>query len=403
MKLIPTLALVVVTSLPLNSNAEDWYRWRGPDADGISKEKEWSARWPAEGPKRLWKTKVGTGFSSVSVSKGRVYTMGNAADMDGVFCFDADTGKEVWKYSYRAKLDPKYYEGGPGSTPTVAGDHVFTFSKQGLVHCLEATSGLVVWSNNLMEGLKLEMPMWGFSGSILVEGDLCILNAGSMGTALDRKTGAVVWSSGADVSGYATPVPFDSDGERAVALFIKDQVVALRVRNGKELWRYPWKTEYDVNAADPIIDGRKVFVSSGYNRGGALIDFGGDAPKFVWENKDMRNHFNPSLLIGGFLYGFDGDSVKPDVMLKCVELKSGETKWTEKTGFGGLAAADGKLIVLTAKGELIVANATPDGFKPISRAQVLGGKCWTTPVLSNGKIYCRNAAGDLVCVDVHGE
>jgi outer membrane protein assembly factor BamB len=242
------------------------------------------------------------------------------------------------------------------------------------------------------------MPDWGFSGSVLVEGDLCILNVGTAGTALDAKTGKVIWFSGTEKAGYTTPVPFGAGGDRAVAMAIKQDVVAVRVKDGKELWRFPWKTQYDVNSADPILAGNKVFISSGYNHGGAVFDVSSTPPKAIWENKNMRNHFNSCVLWKGHVYGVD------EGQLRCLVLDTGEVKWSEKSvGKGSLIIADGKLIVLSEKGELMVAEATPAAFKPVSRAQVLGGKCWTTPVLSNGKIYCRNAVGDVVCVDVSGK
>lgn len=398
MKIALRLTILSGIAFTLAAHADDWYRWRGPNADGISKETGWSNQWPAEGPKQLWKAKVGVGFASFAVSQGRVYITGNTKDTDTIFCFDANTGAEVWKYSYAAKLDPKYYEGGTSATPTVDGDRVYTFSKRGVVHCLDAAKGTVVWTKNLAEELKAKMPTWGFAGSVFIAGDLAILNIGTAGAALDKKTGKVVWSSGEDESGYSTPVPFDAGGERAVLLAVKQSVVALRVKDGKELWSYPWKTEYDVNAADPIVSGSKVFVSSGYNHGGALLDVTGGQPKLVWENKNMRNQFNSSVLWQGHLYGVDENQ------LRCLVFDTGEVKWTEKSvGKGSLMLADGKLIVLSDKGELMVAEASPAGFKPLARSQVLGGKCWTTPVLANGKIYCRNAAGDVVCVNVGGK
>jgi outer membrane protein assembly factor BamB len=398
MKITHHLTIFWLLALSLTTRAADWPCFRGPDHDGISKETGWSAKWPAEGPKQLWKAKVGIGFASFAVSAGRVYTTGNAKDTDTVFCFDANTGTEVWKYSFPAKLDPKYYEGGPSATPTVDGDRVFTFSKRGIVHCLDAAKGTMIWSKNLMEELKAEMPTWGFAGSVLIEGDRALLNVGGAGAAFDKKTGQVVWSSGTDTAGYSTPVPFEAGGQRAVALAIKRDVVGLGVKDGKELWRFPWKTDYDVNAADPILAGSKVFISSGYNHGGGVFDVSAKPAKLIWENKNMRNQFNSSILWQGHVYGVD------DNQLRCLVFDTGEVKWTDKvSGKGSLILADGKLIVLGEKGELMVAEVSTEAFKPISRAQVLGGKCWTTPVLANGKIYCRNAAGDVVALDVSGK
>lgn len=393
--------LAVTSTLALccpSTHAADWPWWRGPEWTGISKETGWQTQWPAEGPKQLWKAKVGTGFSSFAIANGRVYTMGNTDDTDTVFCFKADTGEVLWKHSYPEKLDPKNYEGGPNATPTVDGDRVYAVSKSAEVFCLDAAKGTVIWSKKLAEELGSKKPTWAFASSAYIEGDLLILNVGSAGTALNKKDGKVVWNNGNDVANYSTPVPFEAGGKRAVAVFTKDHIAALLVADGKELWRYPWKTSYDINAADPIISGNEVFISSGYNHGAALIQITDNKPEKVWENKSMRNHFNSSVLWKGHLYGVDEKD------LRCIVWKTGETKWSDpKFGKGALILADGKIIGLGEKGELLVAEATPEAFKPLSRAQVLGGKCWTAPALANGLIYCRNAAGDVVCLDVRGK
>lgn len=378
--------------------ALDWPHWRGPDYNGISKETGWSVKWPAEGPKPLWKANVGIGFASFAVSGGRTYTAGNEKDTDAIYCFDANTGKELWKHAYPAKLDPKYYEGGPSATPTVEGGRVYMFSKRGMAHCLDAAKGTVIWSKNLAEELGAKMPTWGFASSVFIQGDLALFNVGSVGAAVEKQTGKVVWSSGTDEAGYGTAVPFDAGGKAAVTFAIKQYVVAVTVADGKELWRFPWKTDYDVNATDPILSGGKVFISSGYNHGGGVFDVSGATPKNIWENKNMRNHMNSCVLWQGHLYGVDENQ------LRCLTFDTGEVKWTARqSGKGSLMLADGKLIVLGEKGELMVAEASPAGFNVAARAQVLGGKCWTTPVLANGKIYCRNAAGNVVCVDVGGK
>jgi len=397
MKLLFPSAICLFLSLA-PALALDWYRWRGPDLNGISKESGWLTQWPASGPKQLWKAAVGTGFSSMSVGDGRVYTMGNQDGKETVWCLNASTGAEIWRHTYDCPVDPNLYEGGPNATPTIDGQRVYTLSRKGNLFCFDAAAGKILWEKNIQTELDAKIPDWGFSGSPLVEGDLLVVNAGTHGAAFDKTSGKGVWSTGKEKAGFATPVPFDLGGRRSVAIFAAKALVALDVKTGKEQWRFPWKTSYDINVADPIISGDQFFISSGYGTGAGLIKVSGGKPTAVWQNKNMRNHFNGSVLLGGNIYGFDESE------LKCLDWQSGAVKWSEKSlGKGSLMAADGKLILLGEKGMLVVADASPAGFKPISRAQVLGGKCWTTPVLSNGRIYCRNARGDLVCVDVSGK
>jgi outer membrane protein assembly factor BamB len=399
MRNILAVALVgLITPAAIGAVGVDWYRWRGPDLNGISKETGWNAQWPAEGPKQLWKQSLGTGFASFSVSKGLVYTMGNSNNTDTVFCLEAGTGKIVWEHSYPCPLAPNNFEGGPCATPTVADGRVYTFSRKANLFCLDAAKGNVIWSKNLNEELGLGIPNWGCAGSVLMEGNLLILNMGAAGVALDPASGKVAWVSGKTPGAYATPVPFNIGADRCLAIFSRQSLIAVKAANGKELWSYPWKTSYDVNAADPILDGDKVFISSGYNHGGALLKVSEQAAEKVWENKDMRNHFNNCVLWQGYLYGPD------DSGLRCLAFDTGDLKWSYgEFGKGSLMVADGKLVALSEKGELIIAEATPAEFKPISRAKILTGKCWTTPVLSNGHIYCRNAVGDVVCLDVSGK
>jgi outer membrane protein assembly factor BamB len=393
--------LGLVTSVP----AEDWPRWRGPQADGVSRATNWTAQWPKEGPVQLWRAAVGTGFSSVAVSEGGVYTMGNDGTADNVFCFNAQSGKLVWKQSYPCPLDPNMFEGGPSGTPAVDGKQVYTSSRQGQVHCFEAVTGKLLWSRNLQKDLELVPPAWGFGASPLVEGNLVILNAGDHGVALDKATGKMVWASTVkDGAGYAAPVPYDAGTMRCVAIFATAGLVSVEAATGKELWRHPWPTSSDVNAADPIISGNQFFISSGYGTGGALVVVTNNRPVEVWKNQNMLNHFNSAVLYHGHLYGLSGQAGE-DIELRCVALRTGELGWSQKIfgSYGTLMVADGKLIVFTERGELLVGAASPAGFKAISRSQVIGGKCWTPPVLSDGRLYCRNAQGTLVCVDVRGK
>ncbi len=368
--------------------ADDWPIYRGPAHNGISAETGWFT--PGASVKVLWTANIGKSCSSITVVGNRAYSMGNKAAKDIVYCFDAASGKELWKYSYAAKLEPKMYEGGPNATPTVDSECVYTFSKRGKVLCLSAETGKKIWETQI----KAKMPTWGFAGSVLPVGDKLIINAGSAGTALANATGKIVWDSGTGPGGYSTPVPVEIGGKKAVVLFSAKSVVAVNADDGGKFWQHPWKTSYDINAADPVMidGGRKVFISSGYNHGCAMLDVSSGQPKLLWTNKDMRNKHTNSVLFKGAIYGFD------ETTLACLDASDGKVNWTHKgLGRGSLMLADGKLIILSDKGKLVIAEASADGFKQLAAGQVLRGPCWTVPVLANGKIYARAKTGMLSC------
>ena len=381
-----------------SAQGADWPNWRGVNYDGVSNETGWSSTWPSGGPKVLWKASIGAGFASMAVSKGRVYAMGNISDNDVLYCFDAVSGDQIWKKSYSCPLFKKNHEGGPSATPTVDGGRIYTFSKNGDAVCFNAADGEILWHKKLVAELGVKHPTWYFASSAFVTDNMVILNAGSAGVALNKTDGKVIWQSGKGRAGYATAVPFTMGGKKCVAMFIEKDVVGLEAATGKELWKFPWKTGYEVNAADPIISGDTVFISSGYNKGCALLRMTPDSVEQVWQNKNMRNHFNSTVLWNGHFYGVD------DNQLACLDYRTGQKKWSHRgLGKGSLMIADGKLIILSERGKLVIARAWPDGFEELASAQVLKGKCWTVPVLANGRIYARNANGQLVCVDVSGK
>ncbi len=402
-----TLSVVLcllMLSFPKTALAADWPVYRGPNHNGITQETDWSADWGADGPKQLWKADIGIGFSSIVVSDGRVFTMGNNGDktngMDTVFCFDAETGEEEWSHTYACPLQPKYYEGGTLATPTVDGNVVYTISKMGHIFCFDVVSGKIIWQKHAHDDLGCEYPTWHFSGSPMPLGELLVFNLGDAGLALNKKTGQVIWQNGKGACGYATPVPYVENGQQCVAIFGKDSVMGVRVSDGKVLWSHKHKTKYDVNASDPIMTGDTVFISSGYGRGCQKIHVSGDDTKTLWENENMRNHMNCSILWNAHIYGIDDGS---GGQLRCLSFADGDVQWSEKdTGKGALVmSADGRMIIMSDKSELIIAKADPTEFKLIARAQILPkGKCWTTPTLANGRIYARNARGDMACVDV---
>ncbi len=395
------LAVVVLTvAFAAPARAGDWPQWRGPERNGISRETAWRAEFPPQGPKRLWQANVGLGHAAVSVAEGRAYTTGNENDRDTLYCLDAVSGEVQWEHSYPEPLLPRSYQGGTTSTPTIHDGRVYVISKSGHLRCLEAKSGSVLWEKNLAAEIRAEQPTWGFASSVLIDGDRAVVNVGTHGAAVDRRTGRLLWSTGRAASGYATPVPFESDGQAQYLIFAAKELVAVRADNGRVAWKFPWKTSYDVNAADPIVAGPgRIFITSGYNHGCALLEVRDGRPAAVWENRNLRGQLNAPVLIDGHLYGFDGDTGR--AQLVCMELASGAVKWTFRDPrHGALTAAAGKLIVIGETGELLIAEANPHQFMPVSRAQIAGGTYWTTPVLANGLLYLRSAQGRLTCLDL---
>lgn len=390
-----TVALLAgVSAVTAQAEGVDWPQWRGPERTGISKETGWNPVFAEEGAKELWRVPLGVGCSSMAVVGNRVYTMGNTDDVDTVFCMDAATGEPIWKTPYACPKDAKNFEGGPGATPTVDGNRIYTFSRSGHLHCLNAETGDVIWALEAPKDLGSSKPSWGFAGSPLVVGDRLILNADGV-FALDKKTGDVIWKTEKIGASYSSPIRFDLEGKDSLAVFSTVGLVVFETETGKEVCRFPWKTSYDVNAATPIIAGDTIFISSGYNSGCALVRVAGGVAEAVWQNKNMRNHFNSSVLWDGYLYGFD------DSNLRCISLETGEEKWTQtRLGKGSLMIADGKMIIMGEQGDLVIAEAVPDEFREISRTKVLENRCWVVPVLSHGRIYCRNNNGELVVLDV---
>jgi outer membrane protein assembly factor BamB len=378
------------------SGPDDWPCWGGPARTGVSLETKWSS----EG-KPLWRAEIGIGWSSLVVADGRLFTLSydRGPQQDVVHCLDAVTGKELWTHRY-ALLNPLPRDEdeqnmGTLTTPAVEGDFVYCSEREGLIRCLRASDGELVWDRNGRKELRLDMPTYGFAASPVVIGERVILNYGRV-FALDKKTGATVWKSKKDYGdAYSTPVDLTLDGKRFLAVFAGDGLAILAEEDGRERDFLPWETRDDVNAMTPVVLGSHVFISSGYGRGCALIDLSGKKPRTLWENKVLCSLTNGAIHWEGHLYGYSELGV-----LKCLDL-SGNERWNARPGGGSaLTIAGGRLLFGSKDGELVVAEASPDGYHELTRTKVLDSPAWSfAPVLANGRIYVRDVAGHLAALD----
>lgn len=402
-ELVPWLIGALACVVAMAGKAGDWPVYRGPAHNGVSAETDWQSEWGDSGPKVLWRAEVGWGSSAVATSRGRVYTMGNqgeeqTGEQDTVYCFDAVSGRVIWKHSYSCSRLPKYYEGGTLATPTVDGDRVYSLSKLGDLLCLDAVTGKVIWERQLNRELRFVLPTWHFSSSPLVWGDRLILNVGSAGAAFDKHTGELLWENGSEPCGYTTPVPAVIAGVECVVIGGADSIHGIRVADGGQQWRYPFFNKHKATCGDPVVVGDEVFASSAYGRGCVKIRISGDRPARVFDSTVMRNLQSSCVFWRGQLYGFD------ETRLKCIDFADGRERWDAKgLGKGSLSlCADGRMLVMSDNGELVIARADAAKFDVIRRARVFANRATsrTAPVLSDGLIFLRNGRGDIACLDV---
>lgn len=394
------IALAVAAGRAMAEERE-WACWRGPCGNGTAPEEQWNPGSLFPSPKIIWQNKIGQGHSCVAICRRHLYTMGNIENKDIVYCLEIESGKEVWRFSYPCKAGSFP---GPRATPVVNGNAVYTFSRQGQLYCLDADSGKVKWQRDLPAEFGAKNLMHGFSSSPYLEGDAVVINAGRNGMAFHRDTGEKLWISDAEgPGGYATPVAAERDGKRCAAILTGKALYGIDAKSGVELWSYPWQSEYDLNAADPLVSGNLVFISTWDDKGSALLDIGGTSPKLLWQTQKLKNTCSSSVLVHGYIYGFEGDP-RSECALKCLEFAGGEEKWSRECEYGSLIVAGDKLIILDQMGYLAVVHADPSSYREIGNCRVFPAskqvRCWTAPVLCGGMLYCRNSAGDLVCIDV---
>lgn len=395
--------------------ADDWPQFLGPNRNGLSSETGLIASWPTDGLDEVWRVPSGgIGMSGVAVAGDRVLTMIQAAGQQHVRCLDARTGESIWS----SPVAPEYRNpqgDGPRATPTVEGDTAFVYTGQGILVALRFDDGKVLWTRDCVKERGGEPAEYGMSCSPLVVGKLVVVTVGAPRAtvaAYDVASGEPVWQAGTgDAPGYASPVLLEAGGRKQIVAFTGASVCGIEPTNGSVLWTFPYKTDYGCNTASPIaVDGR-VFISAGENHGSALLELSPKAGGFdatpVWSSfgpeSVLRNEWQTSVLIDGYLYGFDNvGGAGPVTHLTCVNAATGEVAWQEiRFGKGNLIAADGKLLISTMKGELVLAEASPKAFREIGRQKVLGSTR-QAPALASGLVYLRDDK-EIVCVSLRNE
>ncbi len=383
--------------------AADWPQWFGPNRDGISPETGLLKDWPDSGPAVLWRTPLGEGFSSIAIARGAAYTMFAEGKDEYAVCLDAATGEERWRVKTGSNFSDWQGGNGPRATPIIDKERAFFLGANGQLYALNVEDGETVWSHHLQTEYISDPPHWGFSTSPLIEGNLLIVEVGgSSGNsfiAFDKTTGEVAWASQDDAPSYASPIAITVSDIRQIVFFPAPGLVGVAAKDGRLLWRHPWQTGPDVNAATPIfLPPDRLFISSGYGKGATVIQLISQNDQFavkkVWFNRGMKNHFATSIHHEGHLYGFD------NAILKCIAAETGQEQW-RKRGFqkGSLIFADEHLIVLGEQGKLALVEATPEAYIEKASAQVLSPRCWTPPTLANGRLYLRNH-NEVVCLEV---
>ena len=386
--------------------AADWPQFLGPDRNGVYAGPALAEAWPAQGPRVVWRKTVGQGFAAPVVVQNRVIVFHRIGAQEIVDALDARTGASVWRYQYAtAYRDDFGFDEGPRAAPVVADGIVYTFGAEGQLHAVNTANGQRVWSEDTMRRFGVPKGFFGASGSPIVENGRVIANVGGTKAgivAFDAKTGAVQWTATTDQASYSsgTAATFPS-GRRAVFL-TRNALVGLDPANGAIAFRRNWQARANasVNAATPLVVGDLIFISAEYGPGAGVLRVDGSNLVELWASDEaLSNHYATSVHRDGILYGYHGrQEFGPS--LRAVELRTGKVRWSEERfRAGSITLAGERLLIVRERGEMLLAPASPDAFKPIARAQVLQGTVRAYPALADGYVYLRND-DTLVCLDL---
>ena len=399
--------LVLLLVLANSLFAEDWPQFLGPRRDGSYQGKALSV-WPAEGPRKIWNKQIGSGWSGVVVGEGRVIIFHRKQGMEIIDCNEAASGKPLWTYKYACDFRDQFgKDNGPRGTPAIADGRVYTMGVSGIVVALDLKTGKTLWRVDTRRQFGANLGFFGMACSPLIHNKRLLINIGGKDNAgiiaLNTHSGKSHWNTSTDNTSYSSPIIAQLDGKEQALFFTRAGLESVEAATGKTLYKFPWRPAISasVNAATPLVNGNLVFISTSYNKGAALIAVKDNRTETVWARDDvMSNQYATCVLCEGHLYGFHGRADIGGCELRCVELKTGKMKWS----FPGLRAgtvilAGKELLILTERGELLRAPASPIAFRPTARVQLMGATVRAYPALANGKLYVRNSR-ELICFKV---
>lgn len=400
---------------PSAAPAEDWPQFRGPRGDGTWQAPVLPDTFPADGLRTVWKREIGGGYAGTSVVGDRVYTLDRQtapAEAERILCLASTDGSLVWEHRYPVEYKGLDYGNGPRSQPTVHDGRIYSVGALGRVHCLDASTGKVLWQSDFQRDWNGRLPTWGYAASPVILDDLVILQpGGAPGTgvvAVNRRTGKEVWRSLSDEAGYATPLLFRAHNRDQLVVWTPSHIRGLDARTGEAFWAFPYEITYGVSIAKPILQENLVFVA-GYWAGSKAIRLG-DTPqdaKLLWEeNKFLRGLMSQPLYRGGHVYLLD-----KQYGLTCFELSTGKKLWDDKNtmtprdrnpqaSLVWLGDSD-RAIMLNAEGELILARLSPKGYSEQSRTKIIGFT-WAHPAFAGIRVYARSDT-EIVCVELVSE
>ena len=386
--------------------AQDWPQFLGPDRTGVYRGPALLESWPAQGPKVLWRVPVGQGFSGPVVVQGRVILFHRAGNQEVVDAFDAKTGVAQWRYAYATSYRDDFgFDEGPRAVPVVANGIIYTFGAEGQLHAIDLAKGTKVWSVDAMRTFGVPKGFFGAAGSPLVEDGRVVANVGGPKAgivAFDAKTGKVLWTATTDGASYSSAAGATIGGRRLAIFLTRANLVGLDPATGQVQFQRPWRARQaaSVNVATPVVVGNLIFVSSEYGPGAGVFEINGSTLKELWASDEiLSNHYSTSVHHQGFLYGYHGrQEFGPS--FRAVELRTGKVRWSQdQFRAGSVMLAGDRLVIMRESGELILATASPEAFRPIARAQVLPAVVRAYPALSDGVLYVRNE-NTMVALDL---